>query len=316
MTTGIVFNIQRFSIHDGPGIRTAVFLSGCSLGCFWCHNPEGLERAAQIQFYPERCIGDGACARVCPQGAHVLEGHLTMANRHTYLRELCQACGECVEVCNAEALKLSNRCMSSEQVAAEAGRDREFYAASGGGITLTGGDPLVQWAFSLAILKECKAAGLHTALETAAHCAWENLEALLPHTDLTLLDLKHMDEAAHLQATGASNQLILANARRLALSGKALIVRTPVAPGFNDTPEEIAAIAHFVGELDQLALAARRQPIPGLALELLPFHRLAENKYKSLGLPYGAASLQPPGLEKMNELAAAARAGGLTVRLS
>ena len=295
---GLIFNIQRFSIQDGPGIRTTVFLKGCSLRCFWCHNPEGIRPCPEIQFFPERCIGCGECLAACPQGAHVVEGE-----RRIFHRERCQGCGRCAETCYAGALVLAGRRLTVEEVMAEVLRDRPFYETSGGGVTLSGGEPLLQPAFSLALLAACRAEGIHTAIETAANCRWEDLQALLPVTDLVMMDIKHLDPIRHREATGVSNERILANARRLAQSSKPVVYRIPVVPTVNDTPEAIAALAGFVRSLPPCPDGQRH------SLELLPFHRLAANKYQSLGLGYRASQLEPLSAERMAELRAIAGAG-------
>jgi len=290
--SGTVFNIQRFSIHDGPGIRTTVFVSGCPLHCFWCHNPEGLKMKPQVQFFPQKCILCGACVQACEHSAHTLDEH-----GHLYDRSRCVRCGECIEECCAEAVQMTAKGMTAQAVVEEVLRDRPFYETSGGGVTLSGGEPALQAEFSLAILAACKAQGLHTAVETSGHCAWETLEAFLPVVDLVMMDLKHLDAEKHRAATGVSNQVILDNARRLAASGVRLLFRVPVIPTINDTGEEIGAISRFVSEL----------PTANAALELLPFHRLAGDKYASLGLEYRARDLQTPTKEHMANLLATAR---------
>ena len=305
---GIVFNIQRFSIHDGPGIRTTVFLKGCSLRCFWCHNPEGMRLKPENQFFPERCIACGECVTACPQGAQLLEDH-----HRTYLRERCTTCGQCVETCYAEALVTVGQRMTTEEVVEEVLRDRAFYQSSGGGVTLSGGEPLLQRDFAAAILTRCKAEGIHTALETAGHCRWEDLAAILPLTDLVMMDIKHLDPVKHRAATGVSNGQILANARRLAQTDKQLLLRVPVVPTVNDSVAEIAAIAQFIHQLDR----SRREQgagAPPISLELLSFHRLAADKYRSLGLDYRASSLETISPERMAELTAAASACGVPVQ--
>ena len=250
---GIVFNIQRFSIHDGPGIRTTVFLKGCTLRCFWCHNPEGIRPQLENQFYPERCIGCGECVTVCPEGAQSMG-----ENGRAYDRERCKVCGKCVEICYAGALlRMGNR-TSAGEVCAEALRDRAFYQSSGGGVTLSGGEPVMQRDFSRAILEGCKAEGLHTAIETAGHYRWEDLAGLLPFVDLVMMDIKHMDRRKHHRATGVTNERILANATRLAGTGLPLLFRIPVVPTVNDTEDEIAAIARFVHRLGALRAAAQQ----------------------------------------------------------
>jgi pyruvate formate lyase activating enzyme len=297
--SGIIFDIQRFSIHDGPGIRTTVFLKGCSLRCFWCHNPEGIRTKPEIRFDPTRCIGCGACIAACTHGGQTLDAE----GRHIYDRTECVVCGECVEECFAEGLVLTGKTQTAEQVAAEVLRDRAFYETSGGGVTLSGGDPALQPAFSAAILALCKAEGLHTAIETAGNYPWTSLADLLPHTDLVMMDLKHIDPEKHRTATGVTNERVLATAERLAVeTDKPLLFRVPVVPGVNDADEEISAIAAYVRRLIAARRAASgRAPI---TLELLAFHRLASQKYQSLGLDYRAADLEPLAERRMGELRA------------
>jgi pyruvate formate lyase activating enzyme len=307
MTTGYVCNIQRFSVHDGPGIRTTVFLKGCTLRCFWCHNPECIRPKPEVQFFPSRCIGCAACVEVCPEGAQAFDEH----GARVFYHEKCVACGKCVDVCYAEALVFTAKAMTAEAVVAEILRDRAFYENSGGGVTLSGGEPALQVEFAREILERCRTAGVHTAIETAANVPWESLAALLPLTDLVMMDIKHMDSEKHLDAVGAPNALLLANARRLVESGKPIIFRIPVIPTVNDTPEEVAAIAAYVRELRDLRAVrhngASGDPEP-ITLELLPFHRMAGDKYNSLGWDYRAADLTPPTKEHMVLLTDAALA--------
>lgn len=292
---GLVTNVQRFSLHDGPGIRTTVFLKGCPLRCFWCHNPEDLRPEPELQFFPDRCIGCGACLERCPEGAHLLE-----EGRHRFLRERCRACGRCVETCGAEALELAGRWWTAPELVRLLVRDWEFYRQSNGGITLSGGEPLMQAGFCLSVLQLAREEGLHTAMETSAHGPWEPLAALLPWLDLVIVDLKLLDRDRHLETTGVPNDAILANAACLGESGVPLIVRTPVVPGVNDTPEDIIAIAEFIRGWPRL-----------IYYELMPLHRLAEGKYRSLGREYRASGLEAPDREPLEALAAAARSVGV-----
>jgi pyruvate formate lyase activating enzyme len=296
--TGILFNIQRFSIHDGPGIRTTVFLKGCPLRCFWCHNPEGLRAKPEIQFYPEKCIFCGECLQECDHG-----GHNLAAGEHSYARENCVACGECAGACCSGALQLAGDVRTVEDVLAEVLRDRPFYNNSGGGVTLSGGEPLLQRAFTRAVLVGCRAEGIHTAIETTAFFPWETIAEFLPLVDLVMMDIKHFDSDRHRAATGVPNERILANARRIAASGKPLLFRTPVIPTVNATVEEIGAIGAFIAELQ----AERPAGSDPLGWDLLPFHRLASDKYRSLGLEYAAAHLEAPGKELLAVLGEAAR---------
>ncbi|MFO7917416.1 MAG: glycyl-radical enzyme activating protein [Anaerolineae bacterium] len=298
MTEGIITEIQRFSVHDGPGIRTTVFLKGCNLRCFWCHNPETQNPRPELQLFLDQCIGCGACFEVCPKEAHVLED-----GQREFHRELCVGCGRCAETCYAKALVLIGERMTADEVVEEVLRDRSFYETSGGGVTLSGGEPLLQPDFSYEILERCQQEGVHTAIETAANFPWERVASILPVTDLVMMDVKVMDSDLHRECAGVGNERILANARRLGEVGKALIVRTPIIPGVNDTEEEVAAIAAFVSELRNL-----------LYYELLPFHPMGGDKYRSLGLEYRADGLERPSKEVMDHLAEHARGFGIEVQ--
>jgi pyruvate formate lyase activating enzyme len=266
--TGTVFDIQKFSIHDGPGIRTTVFLKGCPLRCRWCHNPESNLRTPQISFTPARCIGCGFCFQRCPERAHSMAGE-----RHVLDRRLCRVCGVCTEKCYAEAIEVIGREMSVEDVLKEVLKDRPFYETSGGGMTLSGGEPLLQTDFCEALLKRAKEERLHCCIETSGFGPYENLERIRPYIDLFLYDVKETDPERHRQFTGVPNDCILDNLHRLHDAGAAVLVRLPLVPGFNDTPESFAGLA---------ALARRLPQAQGF--EIMPYHRLGEGKLERLGL--------------------------------
>ncbi len=298
MARGIVSDIQRFSVHDGPGIRTTVFLKGCNLRCFWCHNPETLRRNPELQLFLDRCIGCGKCFGVCTRHAHAL-----VNGQRIFHRQLCVACGRCAETCYAQALVVVGKEMTAEEVVEVVLRDRVFYQESSGGVTISGGEPLLQHDFTYSILELCKVEGLHTAIESAAQWPWQDIAQLLPVTDLVMMDIKVMDSDLHRACAGVPNERILANALSLSKQARALIIRTPVVPGVNDSEEEIGRIADFIADFPNL-----------MYYELLPFHRLATAKYRALGLEYRAAGLKRTEPEFMAQLAEAARQRGITVK--
>ena len=270
MPKAMIFDIQRNSFVDGPGIRTTVFFKGCNLRCKWCHNPESQSFEKQMMFYKDKCTGCGKCREVCPN-------HL----------QSCDFCGKCELYCPAEARKICGREYTSDEVFAEVIKDKAFYDNSGGGVTFSGGECMLQLDFLCEILKKCKAAGIHTAVDTAGNVPWKSFEKILPFTDLFLYDIKAFGAELHRKGTGVSNELILENLKNL--SGKAdIIVRIPVIGGYNDNDEEIRQIADF---LKQIKI---------IKAELLPYHAMGEHKYTALGR--NTESFNVPNKNFMNRL--------------
>jgi pyruvate formate lyase activating enzyme len=258
---GVIFNIQRYSIHDGPGIRTTLFLKGCPLKCFWCQNPESQRKKPEVFLYKDRCTGCGQCVAACSTGASRL-----LEKKSTIDRDKCIGCGECVGVCPNEARKLMGRSMTVDKVMQEVVKDSKFYEDSGGGVTLSGGEPTAQPQFALAVLRNCKEAGLHTTLETCGYVSWQTMDKLLEYTDLVLYDVKCLDAKKHYAATGRSNAIILQNIKRIA-GYKPIRVRVPMIPGFNDSSHEVRAIANFV-----------KKELGSIEIELLSYNKLGESK--------------------------------------
>ena len=272
MKQGIIFNIQRFSLHDGPGIRTTVFLKGCSLDCLWCHNPESKRMAPQLAWMQSRCVGCGLCETVCTSGVH---GHGDAGKTVDF--EKCVGCGECVAACPSAALEMMGKWVTPEEVLEEVERDMPFYVNSGGGMTLSGGEPAMQPEFAAHLLREAKKRGIQTAMETAGHMPWQVYRQFLQDLDLVLFDSKQMDSTLHKAYTGQPNTLIHENLRNFCRADcpVAVIVRTPVIPGYNDDPENFKKLAAFIHTLE-------RTP----SVQVLPYNPLAGSKHPRLGMVY------------------------------
>ena len=296
---GVIFNIQHYSIHDGPGIRTTVFMKGCPLYCVWCQNPESQALQPELFFNVEACIGCGKCMQACPSTAiEIINGH-SKTNR-----QICRSTGVCVDVCPNEARSLMGKYVSASDVFKEVNGDAIFYRRSGGGVTLSGGDSVAQPEFAVSILKLCKNAGIHTALDTSGYVKWEKFQKILEYVDLVLYDFKQMDPVLHKKYTGVSNNLILDNVKKIYHEYRIpLLARLPVVPGYTDSVENIEAIAKFIA--NELGKEVK--------VHLLPYHRLGETKYERLECLSACASIQPPGEDQMLKLKELVESFGLTV---
>jgi len=283
---GRIFEIQFFCVHDGPGIRTNVFFKGCPLRCLWCHNPEGISRDIHLSYSTAKCINCGACTAVCP-------AHKMLDGKHSIDRTRCALEGKCVDVCPASALSIVGREVTVSEVIAEVLQDRRFYEPSGGGITLSGGEPAMQPEFMLALAMAAKAEGLNVALETSGFASYKTYEKVLPYVDIFLYDVKESDPELHKKYTGVGIDLPLENLRKIYNAGGQMLLRCPIIPGLNDRDEHFRAIAELTKEMPNL-----------IGAELLPYHKLAASKGERMGIE-AQAEYDPPSLEikeKWNKL--------------
>jgi pyruvate formate lyase activating enzyme len=296
--SGVIFHIMRFSLHDGPGIRTAVFFKGCPLSCWWCHNPESQNSAPEVLYSADRCRLCGDCAAACPHQA--IE---RTAERMT-VNDDCQLCATCVDACGAEARSVAGRTMTVPEILGEIARDVVFFDESGGGVTFTGGEPFAQPELLEALLHACRQRRIHTTIETCGAAAPESVSRIGALADLVLYDLKILDPARHRQYTGAPNRNILGNLEALLAAGRPVTVRIPVVPGINDGPADVRAACDYLAGLNLTRV------------DLLPYHRAGAEKYRRLGREYRLEQTLPPADDALAAIAAEMAAAGIPVRIA
>ena len=298
--TGIIFNTQRFSVHDGPGIRTTIFFKGCPLRCLWCDNPEGQKATPEMVFWKESCIHCETCVRICPYNAIKTFGR----SSKMIVKDRCIVCGRCLDTCYSKALEQIGRYVVVDEVLEEVERDRIFFEASGGGVTASGGEPTAQPEFVAELFRRCKEGHIHTAVETCGYAEWSILEKVLKYTDLALYDIKDMDPVRHKEFVGVHNDLILGNAKKISSKLIPMVVRIPIIPGYNDCEDNIESLGHFISELHGVR-----------EVDLLPYHRLGEAKYNRLGLKYRLKGLKPPREDHLQSIKGKMESIGLEVKI-
>lgn len=267
-----VFDVQRFTLQDGPGIRTTVFLKGCGLRCKWCHNPESLSRKKTLLYYGDKCVLCGSCQAVCTQSVHYVSGEL-----HEVDHQKCVFCGQCVKNCAEKALEIAGEEQDEEFLFRQIMRDAPFYKNTNGGVTFSGGEPLLQAKELKPLIKRCRAAGIHTAVETASYVPWTQFQEILPDTDLWLCDVKAVTKEVFAAGCGADNTQILDNLVRLSQTpGVSMWIRVPLIPGFNNRPEELKKIAAFIQRLGETVTR----------IDVLPYHDIGKTKYDAMGKHY------------------------------
>ena len=301
MNTGMIFNIQKCSIHDGKGMRTTVFFKGCGLHCLWCANPESIQLSPELSYNEKVCIACGMCTKRCPnQAIESQSSDLGIFHKQDvpekktnmiFHRELCINCGQCVDVCCMEARHLYGKQVSVDELFTQIYKDRYYYAHSAGGVTFSGGEVLLQWAFLRDICKKCKAYNINTAIETCGFADYEKFKEALPYIDFIYFDLKHMNSEAHKKITGQGNEKILSNLKRIDDWGIEIHVRTPVVPGYNDDNENIKKTAEFIAELKHVT-----------KYELLAYHQFGISKYYGLGKSYPLKDVKAPSDQRMMEI--------------
>jgi pyruvate formate lyase activating enzyme len=298
MALGTVINIQKYSIHDGPGIRTTVFFKGCPLSCWWCHNPESQSVKHEIMFFEERCTNCGTCVKRCPQNAIEVKG-----NYPTVDENKCTLCGKCTDFCTRNAREYVGKDMTLQELMEEIIKDEVFYDESGGGVTFSGGEPLVHADFLNEVLKKCKARGIHTAVDTSGYASWDSIEKIADKVDLFLYDLKLMNNGKHIKYMNVENVLILENLKKLSNKGCNIFIRMPIIAGVNDDDEHIDEVVKFLSNLNILQV------------NLLPYHKMGMDKYRRLKIDYKLFGMEKPSSERLGEIEDKFRKTGIKVKM-
>ena len=283
--TGTIFDIKEFSLHDGPGGRVTVFLKGCPLNCLWCHNPESKSTQKELFYNFEKCVGCARCAKACNSGCHIFT-----EDKHIYNRQECITCGKCAEACFVEALETVGETKTVEEVMTEVLKDKDFYDNSGGGITISGGDPMLQFEFTFELLKAAKEKGLHTCIETCGFAKKENIIKIAPLVDIFLFDYKETDSQKHKEFTGVSNESIIENLKMIDSMGCKTVLRCPIIPTLNDTTEHLFGIADIANELENI-----------IEINVEPYHPLGSSKAMFLSKEYPLKELTFPSGEAVEE---------------